>query len=185
MDSNHGELDKVTQSGHISRVTDISAQAGHVVPTAIAQRHGEGDDDHHGHGHGHGWNHHHDQAPRFFIANLGVFGPEDGQMPDESVWKLGRNNNLRLKATGLEQVLGLAFRHGKLYALEMSTTPGGPTPGTGAIVRVRNGHPAETIVSGLVFPTGMTVGPDGAFYVSEQGFGFPAGQGEVIRVTLH
>src|SRR2546430_7462026 len=35
MDSNHGELDKVTQSGKISRVVDISAQVGHVVPTAI------------------------------------------------------------------------------------------------------------------------------------------------------
>ncbi len=37
--------------------------------------------------------------------------------------------------------------------------------------------PAETIYSGLVFPTGMTIGPDGAFYVSEKGFGFGAGQG--------
>jgi hypothetical protein len=180
MDSNHGELDRVTQDGQISRVTDISAQVGHVVPTAIAQRHG--DDEHHGHGHG--W-HHHDHAPQFFISNLGVFGPGDGQAPNESVWKLGRNGTLRLKATGLEQVLGLAFRHGKLYGLEMSTTPGGPTPGTGAIVRIRGGHPAETIVSGLVFPTGMTVGRDGAFYVSEQGFGFGAGEGRIIRVTTH
>ena len=30
----------------------------------------------------------------------------------------------------------------------------------------------------------MTVGPDGAFYVSENGFGFPAGQGQVVRITL-
>jgi hypothetical protein len=29
----------------------------------------------------------------------------------------------------------------------------------------------------------MTIGRDGAFYVSEQGFGFPAGQGRVIRIT--
>jgi hypothetical protein len=186
MDSNHGELDQVTRDGHISRVIDISAQVGHVVPTAIAQRHDEGDDDDHGdHGHhGHGWNHH-EHAPKFFISNLGLFGPADGQVPDESVWKLGRNGNLRLKATGLEQVLGLAFRDGKLYALEMSTTPGGPTPGTGAIVRIRGDHPAETIVSGLVFPTGMTVGRDGAFYVSEQGFGFGAGEGRIIRITTH
>jgi hypothetical protein len=69
--------------------------------------------------------------------------------------------------------------------LESSTTPGGPTPGTGAIVRVHAGRPAETVVSGLVFPTGMTVGPDGAFYVSEQGFGFGAGAGRVVRIALH
>ena len=80
-------------------------------------------------------------------------------------------------------MLGLAYRGGKLYALEMSTTAGGPTPGTGRIVRVRRGHIAEVVVSGLVFPTGMTVGPDGAFYVSEQGFGFPPDRG-VIRVTV-
>ncbi len=180
MDSNQGELDRVTPHGDISRVVDISAQLGHAVPTAITQRgHGK-----HGHGHhGRGWNHH-GHAPPFYIGNLGVFGPEDGDTPNESVWSLGPNGQLHQRVTGLEQVLGLAFRGGQLYALEMSTTPGGPTPGTGALVRVR-GHHLDTIVSGLVFPTGMTVGRDGAFYVSEQGFGFPAGEGRVIRITLH
>jgi hypothetical protein len=48
---------------------------------------------------------------------------------------------------------------------------------------VRAGGPAETIYSGLVFPTGMTIGPDGAFYVSEKGFGFGAGQGRVLRIA--
>ena len=33
----------------------------------------------------------------------------------------------------------------------------------------------------MTFPTGLTVGPDGAFYVSDQGFGFPAGQGQVLE----
>ncbi len=35
MDSNHGELDRVAQNGRISRVIDISASQGHVVPTAL------------------------------------------------------------------------------------------------------------------------------------------------------
>jgi hypothetical protein len=48
---------------------------------------------------------------------------------------------------------------------------------------VRAGHPAETIVSGLVFPTGMTIGRDGSFYVSEQGFGFGAGEGRIVKIT--
>jgi hypothetical protein len=30
----------------------------------------------------------------------------------------------------------------------------------------------------------MTIGPDGAFYVSNQGFGFGAGQGEILRIKL-
>ena len=49
-------------------------------------------------------------------------------------------------------------------------------------MRVRAHGPAQTIVSGLTFPTGMTVGPDGAFYVSNQGFGFGAGQGQILRI---
>jgi hypothetical protein len=63
----------------------------------------------------------------------------------------------------------------------MSTAGGGPVPGTGTLVRA--GRVAETIASGMNFPTGLTVGPDGAFYVSDQGFGFPAGQGQVLRIT--
>jgi len=117
-----------------------------------------------------------------YIANLGPFGPSDG-LGDEHVYRLIPNRALKARASGLEQVLGLAFRGGKMYALEMSTTGGGPTLGTGAIVRVRSGAPAETVVSGLTFPTGMTVGPDGAFYVSERGFGFGAGAGRVLRIT--
>jgi len=178
MDSNHGELDKVTTSGHISRVVDISAQLGHVVPTAILPL---GQKRKH---HGHGWSHH-KSAPRFVIANLGVFGPEDGTTPNESVWTINATGHLTQKATGFEQVLGLAFRGHSLYALEMSTTPGGPTPGSGAIVQVGSSGPVKTVVSGLIFPTGMTVGKDGAFYVSEQGFGFPAGAGRVLRITTH
>ncbi|HEY7017398.1 MAG TPA: ScyD/ScyE family protein [Gaiellaceae bacterium] len=194
MDSNHGELDRVTRKGSISRVVDISAQVGHNVPTAIVPvpgRHGKGHGHHKGHGkghkkHGHAVTHkRHGSSPSFVIGNLGVFGPPDGTTPNEHAYLIDGRGHVKVIASGLEQVLGVAFNHGDLYALESSTTPGGPTPGTGAIVRIRHGVPDKTIVSGLVFPTGMTVGRDGAFYVSEQGFGFPAGQGRVIRVTLH
>jgi hypothetical protein len=157
MDSNHGELDRVTQNGRISRVIDISASQGHVVPTALV---------HHG---------------ATYIANLGVFDATD-RAGDEHVWRLTGHGTLKVRATGVEKVLGLAFRHGKLYALEMSTTAGAPAPGTGAIVRVRAHGAPQTVVSGLTLPTGMTVGPDGAFYVSNQGFGFGAGQGQILRI---
>lgn len=80
-------------------------------------------------------------------------------------------------------MLALAFNGGKLYALETSTTQGRPTPGTGAIVRVQAGGPAETIVSGLILPTGMAIGPDGAFYVSEKGFAFGPGAGRILRIV--
>jgi len=109
------------------------------------------------------------------------FRPTD-RAGDEHVWRLTGHRTLKVRATGVEKVLGLAFRGGKSYALEMSTTAGAPTPGTGAIVRVNRHGPPETVVSGLTFPTGMTVGPDGAFYVSNQGFGFGAGQGQILRI---
>ncbi len=154
---NHGEVDRVNPStGAIRRLVDVSARFGHVVPTAIA-RHGV-----------------------FYLGNLGLFGPDQG----EHVYQLNPNGHIRIRASGLEKVLALAFRGGKLYALEMSTSPTGPVPGTGAIVRVRAGRVAQTVVSGLTFPTGMAIGRDGAFYVSENGFGFPAGAGKITKITL-
>jgi hypothetical protein len=220
MDSNHGELDKVTQDGSISRVIDISAAVGHIVPTALAvpgsdnnnqddsssngdgsDGHGSdghssdnhGSDGHRSHGHGHhgrgpqgdgSGGHSSDRENTISIANLGLFDPTD-QAGDESVYQLDPNGNFGVQTSGLEKVLGLAFRDGDLYALEMSTTAGGPTPGTGALVRVRDDGTPETIVSGLMFPTGLTVGPDGAFYVSDHGFGFGAGAGTVLRIATH
>jgi len=160
MDSNHGELDRVTRKGHISRVSDISAKLGHNVPTALAFR-----------------------AGTWKIGNLGVFGPPDGTTLNEKVWRLNSSGSFAVRGPGLEQVVSLAFRKDKLFALELSNTPGGPTPGTGQIVRVRADGPGRVIASGLMFPTGMTVGPDGAFYVSVNGLGFGAGQGQVLRIT--
>jgi hypothetical protein len=170
MDSNHGELDQVTPDGSISRVSDISAAVGHVVPTALAV---PGSDSSDGDGS--------DGQDAISIASLGLFDPSD-QTADESVYQL-ENGALQVQSSGLEKVLGLAFRDGDLYALEMSMAAGAPTPGTGALVRVRDNGPPETIASGLAFPTGLTVGPDGAFYVSDHGFGFGAGDGRVLRIT--
>ncbi len=155
---NQGSIERVTTSGAISRLVDVSASQGHVVPTAIA---------HHG---------------VFYLGNLGTFGPED-QAGDQHVYQVTPNGHLKIESTGLEKVTGLAFVGGKEYALEMSTSAGGPVPGTGTLVRVQAGHVTQTIASGMTFPTGLTVGPDGAFYVSDQGFGFPAGQGQVLRIT--
>jgi hypothetical protein len=31
----------------------------------------------------------------------------------------------------------------------------------------------------------MAIGHDGAFYVSDKGFGLPAGAGEILRITTH
>jgi hypothetical protein len=85
-------------------------------------------------------------------------------------------------------VVGLASHEG--CRVVPATLPYGTGQGVDADIRLCHGSirrwralsSPETIVSGLKFPTGMTVGPDGAFYVSNQGFGFGAGQGQILRI---
>jgi len=53
------------------------------------------------------------------------------------------------------------------------------------VVRVNDDGSLTTIASGLVFPTAMTFGPDGALYVSNVGFGVPTpGAGQIVRIGL-
>lgn len=157
VEPNHGEVDRVGRDGEIRRIVDVSASQGHAVPTAIAHR------------------------GVFYLGNLGTFGADD-QAGDEHVYRLTKHGRIRVVASGLEKVLGLAFRGGRLYALQMSSDAGNPAPASGSIVRVRAHGPAEVVASGLTLPTAMTIGPDGAFYVSERGFGFGAGEGRILRI---
>ena len=40
VEANHGELDRITSDGMVSRVVDVSATYGHVVPTVSAFHNG-------------------------------------------------------------------------------------------------------------------------------------------------
>jgi hypothetical protein len=158
VEPNMGALDRVTPAGKITRVIDISASEGHVVPTSVAYR------------------------GNFFVGNLGRFPIEPGT---QHIYKITPSGKIKIWASGLTAVLGVAFDdEGRLYALETSTVAGFPTPETGRIVRVSRAGVMETIASGLTFPTAMTFGPDGALYVSNYGFGFPPGAGQIVRVAL-
>jgi hypothetical protein len=159
LEPNHGELDKITPEGQISRVSDISASQGHIVPTAMAYR------------------------GNFYVGNLNLFPV----VPSSSkIYQITPSGEVSIFAEGLTAVLGVVF-DGKdqMYVLETSTAAGDPTPFTGKVIRVDpSGHQTE-IASGLFFPTGMTLGPDGALYVSNVGFGPPpVGLGEVLRITV-
>jgi hypothetical protein len=167
VEPNHGELVKVsTKDGKISRVIDISASQGHVVPTAIAHR------------------------GAFYVSNLGTFDPD--QLNTQSVFRITAGGQLSVVATGLSKVLGLAFgEHGQLYVLETSysTSDPGPVPFTGRLIRISPNGTQRVLIdssSGLLFfPTGMTMGPDGALYVSNFGFGPPPiGLGQILRIEL-
>ena len=159
VEPNHGEIDRVNPwSGRVSRVVDVSASQGHIVPTALAY------------------------DGNLFVGNLGEFPVIPGSA---TVFKLTPSGKLKPRATGLTTILGLAFGHRhRMYVLETSTQAGAPTPGTGDIVRIDPSGVRTTIVSGLTFPTGMTMGPDGDLWVSNQGFGptLP-GFGQILRIN--
>ena len=159
-DSNHGELDRIKTDGEISRVVDISASQGHIVPTAVAYHDG-----------------------RFFVGNLGTFPIMPGA---EKILTITRGGHISTFATGLTTVLGLAFEDGDLYALENTTcsAPCFPTPFTGKVVRVNRHGIVETIASGLMLPTGMAFGPNDNLYVSTFGFGAPPGAGTIVKIHI-
>ncbi|MEO5782746.1 MAG: ScyD/ScyE family protein [Ginsengibacter sp.] len=165
MDSNQGELVKVTTDGNITRIADFSADPGHIVPTAIA---------YHG---------------NFYVGNLGLFPIVDGS---SSIYKVNPAGHIKLDETGFTTILGLVFDKGnRMYVLENSVgVPGPPefrfpTPGFGQIIRVNPNGSKEVIATGLALPTGMTMGPDGNLYVSNWGFGADLGGGQVLKVTLN
>ncbi len=172
VEPNHGEVDRVTIGGHISRLIDVSAAAfplglgapqGHIVPTAITF---------------------HDH--NFYLTNLDVFDP--GFQNQSRVFRITPDGQLETVAGGLNAALGVAFDgQGRLYALEAFTGFFAPAPFTvnsGMVVRLNDSGGWDTIASGLNFPTAMTFGPDGKLYVSNCGFGCPPGTGQVVRIDL-
>jgi hypothetical protein len=175
VEPNHGQVLSVTKSGEIKQVIDISASEGHIVPTSIAARHGS-----------------------FFVGNLNLF-PIDPQWAriltiskadrdDEygSVPGLQPEKGYRIvnSKAGFTTVVAVDFGpDGLLYALELSDGAGFPAPGLGKVVRVTRSGEIEEVVTGLVVPTGMTFGSDGALYVSNFGAA-PAGAGQILRIAI-
>ncbi len=166
VEPNHGEMDKITTSGKITRVIDISASQGHVVPTVVAN-HGV-----------------------FYVSNLGQFDPD--QLNTQSVFQITPSGQLKVVATGFSKVLGVAFDgRDRLYVLEssFSTNDPGPEPGTGRLIRILPNGKQQVLIDStsgvLVVPTGITFGPDGALYISNIGFGAPpVGAGQILKVEL-
>ena len=163
MEPNHGELDQVTRFGYVSRVADISASEGHIVPTSVTFRDGY-----------------------FYFGNLGLFPVTPGT---ENVYRLNpRTGKITVYASGFTTIEGITFdRRGRLYVLESLTLPGFPSPaqaGSGTIVRVGRDGDVDTVAKGLSFPTAMTFGPDRKLYVSNFGYAAPAGAGQIVRIDM-
>jgi len=159
IEPNHGEMVKVTIGGEISRVIDISASQGHVVPTVVA---------YHG---------------NFYVSNLNTFPITGGA---SSIYKITPDGSIKVVATGFNAVLGLVIdQQNRMYVLENTAGQAGPTPGFGRIIRVDPSGVKTIIASGLNLPGGMTMGPDGKLYVSNWSFGPPPiGLGEVVQIDI-
>src|ERR1700682_3798042 len=165
---NTQELDHFSpMTGEISRVVDFSVSypgdTNWIGPTAIVMKDNE-------------------DNGQVYVGTLTPFPLVAGAA---KVFEVSRDGDIRIVAEGLTAITGVAFdsQH-RMYVLEMSTSNGGPHPGDGKVVRV-DPHGHQTVIaSGLTFPTAMTFGPDGALYVSHKGFGFPAGQGEILKITV-
>jgi glucose/arabinose dehydrogenase len=70
---------------------------------------------------------------------------------------------------------------GKLYGVSMGTfTEQGPTPNSGAILRIGPGETSEPVVSGLQLPTSVAFDKAGNAYVTISALGQP-GAGQVVK----
>ncbi|MGH7657170.1 MAG: ScyD/ScyE family protein, partial [Gemmatimonadales bacterium] len=164
LEANGGALHRVTPDGVISRISDLSRERPWLsTPTALDFYRGK--------------------------LTVGTFGrfTLDGSEKILSILELpGGRDKFHTFMQGVTAVLGLAHdRRNRLYALE-SLSPAGFFPGSGRLLRL---HPPsgtfDVVATGLEFPTGLTAGPDGvAFYVSNRGFGFPPGAGQILRLEV-
>jgi hypothetical protein len=167
VEPNHGLLVSVhPSSGDVELVNDLFATFGDHTYTTLAEDRGD-----------------------LYIGTLGqiAFGPAGPPVPDfehsfeAGVYKISTNGVATQIASGLHAVLGLAFdSHHRLYVLQSPIF----IPGTGSLVRLDDQGTAETLVSGLTFPSGLTRGPDGAFYISACGYQCNPGQGGILRVAV-
>jgi hypothetical protein len=159
---NGQELARISRNGHVTRIIDFSqtfdGQADWRGPTAIARH-----------------------AGSLYIGTLTPFPVKVGAA---QIFKVDpRTGTFSVFESGLTTILGLAFgEDDAMFVLEMSAFNGGPAPNTGDIIRIKDGH-RTTIASGLNFPTGLAVGPDGNVYVSVNGFASAPGTGKVLRIN--
>jgi hypothetical protein len=164
---NHQEVDRINpKTGRITRVVDLSKTfvppAGWQGPTAITYK------------------------GNFFFGTLGTFPVMPGT---DAIYKLTPSGRVKPWATGLSTVVGVVFdKRDRLYVLESMTAPGLPGPGElgkGKVFEIDPSGKRNVIDTGLSFPTAMTLGPDGALYVSNVGFGgLTPGAGQILRIAI-
>ena len=161
---NLGDFVRVSLNGDIERIVDLSAQYGHMVPTALIYK------------------------GNFYIANLGAFFATGLEPGASNLFKITPSGRTRIVESGLSAVLGIAYdKRDRLYVLQASTTPGSflADPGEGSIVRIEPSGAITPILDGLDYPASITFGPDGDLYVTNNGFSLVSnGNGSILRIRI-
>jgi hypothetical protein len=159
VEPNHGEIDEIGPTGAVRRLLDISDSHGHLVPTALAYHNG------------------------WYFGNLFQFPIHQGT---SNIYRVEDNKRIHVVVPEVTTVTAISFdSRDRLYVLEMAAVEGNPAPGTGKVVRYEYNGQKTDIATGLNFPTGMAFGNDGVLYVSNFGFGFPPGSGQIVAVHVN
>jgi hypothetical protein len=161
-EGNSNQLFRVGVDGAISRVADLSV--GHPIPTGLAPGPDGG----------------------VYVA---LFTPAPYTEGTAKVVLVTPDGDVSDVWTGLTMPTALAIGpDGALYVTEMATGHGEDpdliVTGTGRVVRQTGPDASEPVVTGLAFPSAMTIGPDGAFYVASPSFGADEGTGTIVRIDL-
>jgi hypothetical protein len=122
-----------------------------------------------------------DPAGNVYVSHLPGFPFLPGSAKVVKVTPAGQVSDY---ATGLTMLTDLRNGpDGNMYAVQIGVfTEQGPTPNSGAIIRVKEGDASEVVLSGLSFPTSVDFNAAGDAYVTINGIGAP-GSGEVVMYS--
>lgn len=158
VETNRGTLLRVDpRTGEIVRLYDMSIDEREHNPIVMTRRGNE-----------------------FFV---GTFGEDDG--PAELAVFDRDFSGYTLPFRSRNPLVGLAWRGGGLYGVEIFPYDDPWSPGTANLVRFdpRTGARTEVLTAFATLPNGLVAGPDGALYMSNQGISFVPGDGEVLRIV--
>jgi hypothetical protein len=159
LESNSGQLLKVTSTGEITRVADLSA--GHLVPAGLAL------------------------SPNgVFVGYLTAIPYPDGASKVVEITPEGTVTDVW---TGLTAITALAVdAEGTLFALELATDNLDVAPylqpGTGKVVRQTGPATSADVLTGLDYPVAMAFSPDGALHIALPAFSPDNEPGAIIRL---